>query len=248
MKRLPVWPWKLFHAGSMPRSVQVEVWVASDIVSNISSTHPALSNDVLVNPANKLLSGTAYPYFPVGGPLPKGELGRHSVWGGMDAGDAMCYPAQCVDGRVHMEGGSELKQLLRDRTCPVGEAVVTRAVGDLSACGYKYIIHTVPPLASDAFQTPMPNPMPNIDSLLTSCYLSSLALACTLDIHTLASPLIGAGTAGFSTQRCAAALREALHPPRLEPTNPNPITLRLVLQRTEDAELVSELLFGKEER
>jgi O-acetyl-ADP-ribose deacetylase (regulator of RNase III) len=64
----------------------------------------------------------------------------------------MRYPAQCVDGRVHMEGGSEFKRLLSDRTCPVGDAVVTRAVGNLSACGYKYIIHTVPPLASDAFQ------------------------------------------------------------------------------------------------
>jgi O-acetyl-ADP-ribose deacetylase (regulator of RNase III) len=262
----------------------LEVWVADDIVSSISLTHAALSNDVLINPANKTLSGTACPYFPVGGPLPKGELGRHSNWGGLEAGEGMRYPTQCVDGRVHMEGGAELKQLLLCHDgCKVGGAVVTRAVGGLSAgaggCSYKYVIHTVPPLASNAFSKTLSClSQADIDSSLTSCYLSSLNLASTLSdadvglgaggdgsvgvgggVRTIASPLLGAGTAGLSTQRCGAALREALlQHPSLHPSQHSlhshhshgfstGMTLRLVVQREEDAELVSEVLFGKPE-
>ena len=57
---------------------------------------PADGCDVLVVPANEFLVGTALPYFPIGGPVPRPPppgLGTTS-WGGMEAGQGMLYSTQ----------------------------------------------------------------------------------------------------------------------------------------------------------
>lgn len=95
-------------------TLQLELWISEDIVSSIvNSEHPSvLYNDVLLNPANPKLCGTKLPYFPKGGPIPESYDSNHSNWGGMEAGSGMVYPTQAIDGRVHLEGGDTLRQLL----------------------------------------------------------------------------------------------------------------------------------------
>jgi hypothetical protein len=57
---------------------------------------PGRNCDALVVPANEFLCGTALPYFPVGGPVPRPPpLGLGSTsWGGMEAGQGMLYSTQ----------------------------------------------------------------------------------------------------------------------------------------------------------
>jgi len=66
--------------------------------------------DVLLNPGNADLVGTELPYFPM--PI-KPPAGLHtSLWGGMEAGENMFYPTQCIDGQVWMACGSKLSSEL----------------------------------------------------------------------------------------------------------------------------------------
>ena len=86
----------------------------------------------LINPANPSLVGTKRAYFPRGGPLPPPPPPQLEVssrgWGGFEAGENLLYPAQVVDGLVHMHGGSELvSALLR---APVLHTTVTRSCCD----------------------------------------------------------------------------------------------------------------------
>jgi O-acetyl-ADP-ribose deacetylase (regulator of RNase III) len=244
--------------------------VADDIVSRISCAGHAY-NDILICPANKYLCGTRYPYFPIGGPVPdiweKSSSMESSRWGGASAGSMMHYPAQCVDGRVHLEGGAEfqetMKSLIKSRMAQQlhpGESILSIATGQLkSAFHYKYIIHTVPPFLRSKF----PSVASSISEfhgkdnpeLLASCYASSLLLASTQnDISTVATPLIGAGTAGFSEKDSISALAEALgnpaflgasdcHLDRREIEGPiSRFTLRVVLRHPQSAIQVAQAL------
>ena len=71
----------------------------------------------LINPANRSLSGTALPYFPRGGPVPRppppGLSNSLQGWGGMEAGPNMLYPSQVCDGVVchNVNGASGNKKL-----------------------------------------------------------------------------------------------------------------------------------------
>ena len=131
-----------------PRTV--ELWQTSCIVTQPPGEEAVRKQQALVNPANEFLSGTSnFPYFPRGGQVPGGakkqlehskghsELGCKPLhfatsWGGMDAGENMVYPAQAVDGMVHIAGGKELAlacQLVPEHArgirCPVGTPVST---------------------------------------------------------------------------------------------------------------------------
>lgn len=127
----------------------------------------ALANHVkvLINPANTALSGPQRAAFPRGGPVPpppppevaKGLRGWDIAGSSMD----LLYPAQAVDGLVHLQGGVELRNalmaapILEERAngehvrCRVGEAVLTGsgsgANSSISDLPFDAIVHTVPP-------------------------------------------------------------------------------------------------------
>lgn len=143
--------------------------------------------------------------------MPVWEEGLTSMWGGMEAGPEMIYSSQSVDGRLHLEGGIEMKVMLRSLYpggCKVGEAVTTPAPEQLlSKYGFKYIIHAVPPLRcswSDCSTLP---------GELVACYKSALNIfMASEDMRCAVMPLIGSGAAGFSTHEAACCLSTALTP------------------------------------
>lgn len=200
------------YVGPSPGFSVVEIWIADDILPLSVKNYWGKEGgaDTIINPTNPDLVGASLAYFPIGGPVPRQESGWHSVWGGMEAGDRMRYPTQCVDGRVHMESGPMLKKTLQlnyPSGCAVGKAVVSKTFGNLSTkYKYQHIIHTVPPLAND--------PSLNLDSndhLLASCYLSSFEIFLnSSDMKIVATPLVGSGTAGFDARVAIAGLITAI--------------------------------------
>ncbi len=113
-----------------------------------------------------------------------------------------------VDGAIHRDAGPELLEECRKiGGCPTGESRITRGHG-LPA---KFIIHTVGPVwnggrAGEA-------------ELLTSCYLSSLALAREHDCEIVAFPAISCGVYGYPLAEAArvslTAARDHLEAHRL---------------------------------
>ena len=205
------------------RSVDACVYISYDILSN----PPIAKYDFLLVSANEALVGTRFPYFPVGGPVPpllsSAAVGRDnrslstmasSRWGGMDKGENMMYPVQCLDGVVHSEAGSGLLAYLqslpeqhpfRDSAgqivrCPVGQAVLSPSFG-LSSY-FSALIHTVPPFYSDE----------NCEAKLLSCYSNTLLLISAsghvnsrrvIRPTTAATVLLGSGVRGIPVETAA---------------------------------------------
>ena len=132
------------------------LWVELHRTPDIVSAPPGGACDCVVTAANEKLIGAELSYFPRGGPCPvPPPPGVSNAWGGMEAGSGMLYPTQCVDGRVHQEGGPALRaacavvpEQAAGVRCPVGTAVLTQATGRLASV-YRFVLHTVAPFRSD---------------------------------------------------------------------------------------------------
>jgi len=212
----------------------VEIWHVQDVVSkaprgNFLRAGAARTNQessaycehlrVLVNPANEFLQGTKCAYFPRGGPLPVGEQGMTSVWGGMEAGPNMLYLTQVIDGRVHQEGGQELKNILQakmkdEKFIPLGTAIHTSAPGTLGkrGLGFDAIVHVAVPFVNEE----------GAQDLLKSAFCSGINTALELSAKTSISnlmtidlPLLGSGARGFSIQESVEAVSTALRETKL---------------------------------
>jgi O-acetyl-ADP-ribose deacetylase (regulator of RNase III) len=98
-----------------------------------------------------------------------------------------------VDGAIHKAAGPGLLEACRKLGgCPTGEARITSGF-HLPA---RRIIHTVGPVWEGGHQRE--------DELLAACYRSSLALAASEGIRSLAFPAISTGAYGFPRDRAAA--------------------------------------------
>jgi O-acetyl-ADP-ribose deacetylase (regulator of RNase III) len=217
-------------AGSRGLQIEIVGGGAACVVSHPwgSSPPPKGALRALINPANRLLVGTALPYFPRGGPLPQAPppgLTVSSGWGGMDAGSSMLYPAQVVDGLTHLHAGPQLRAALKTlsidalgQRCGIGRAVVTSS---FALKHFDLISHTPTPFwpsSSDARDLDL------WKQQLSDCYVSSVSaiihsavaapgrfncfqapVAC--QTICIASPLLGTGAAGAPVAagaQCAA--------------------------------------------
>lgn len=76
----------------------------------------------------------------------------------MDAGEGMVYAAQCVDGRVHADGGGELREELQGVRGRIGGVLKPGGAVSFEAPGwlfYDALVHAVGPLgdSSGAFES-----------------------------------------------------------------------------------------------
>ena len=259
MKKCPLPQWTLIKSIRLRSNSflkAVDLYCCPDVVSRFDATTEVSNQEkecvvALINPCNQSLSGTGFPYFPIGGPLPvhvDEKLTSSASWGGMEAGPNMLYPSQAVDGRVTTDGGLDLRRqldaiLASTGTISPGDAVWTLATDRLqSDHQLDYIIHTPPPFQSE------------VDGMdvLTKCYTTSIMLCFQedLNIDVLSSPLLGSGACGFSREVAFQAFVAAVQnievlgeQAKLSPSKQQQIaSFRLVIPSIDDAILYSKKL------
>ena len=109
-----------------------------------------------------------------------------------------------VDGAIHRKSGPEILaacRAVRNRqgNCPPGEAVITTA-GNLPS---KYVIHAVGPAWNDGNDGER--------HVLAQCYRTSLALAVTHEVRSIAFPNISTGIYRFpKTEAAKVAINTVL--------------------------------------
>lgn len=97
-----------------------------------------------------------------------------------------------VDGAIHKAAGKELTEECRTlKGCATGQSKITKGY-NLPA---KFVIHTVGPVWNNGTE--------NEETLLESCYKTSLQLASENNIQTLAFPSISTGAFRFPFDKSA---------------------------------------------
>jgi O-acetyl-ADP-ribose deacetylase (regulator of RNase III) len=105
-----------------------------------------------------------------------------------------------VSEAIHAAAGPGLKEECRRlKGCPVGHAKLTHGYNLPS----EWVIHTVGPVWQDGSH--------NEDALLAQCYQSSLVLAASCPIETIAFPSIGTGFRGFPIERAVHIAVSEVH-------------------------------------
>jgi O-acetyl-ADP-ribose deacetylase len=141
--------------------------------------------------------------------LVRGDLTRESTDAIVNAANSSLLGGGGVDGAIHRAGGPAiLEECRRIRAArgplPAGEAVITGA-GNLSC---RHVIHTVGPVWQGGGA--------GEEETLARCYRSSLALAASAGLTSIAFPSISTGAYGYPVADAAAvattAVREALEP------------------------------------
>jgi O-acetyl-ADP-ribose deacetylase (regulator of RNase III) len=147
--------------------------------------------------------------------LVRGDLTREATDAIVNAANSSLLGGGGVDGAIHRAGGPAiLEECRRIRTArgplPAGEAVITGA-GNL-AC--RHVIHTVGPVwqGGDAGEA----------ETLARCYRSSLALAASAGLHSIAFPSISTGAYGYPVADAATVATRAV---RAELDRGSPLTL-----------------------
>lgn len=166
-------------------------------------------------------------------------MGYVTQWGGMEVGNGMSFASNTVDGIVHQYGGKELKReceavlsstwIGESRTIEEGNAISTPVVGPKlkAASGYDILVHTVPPFVDQDYRSEDKVKTESDDNdddrqgigehndfLLAECYRNSLKTAALVSpsnsgVLKVASPLLGAGCRGFTTERAIQVAAKA---------------------------------------
>ncbi|HUI09525.1 MAG TPA: O-acetyl-ADP-ribose deacetylase [Bacteroidota bacterium] len=128
--------------------------------------------------------------------LLRGDITDQEVDAIVNAANSSLMGGGGVDGAIHRAGGPRIhEECLAIRSscgdCQPGKAVITSG-GNLKA---RHVIHTVGPVWHGGTQ--------GEDDTLASAYRSSLALAASRALHTVAFPSISTGAYGFPLERAS---------------------------------------------
>ena len=128
-----------------------------------------------------------------------GDITRQVTDAIVNAANSSLLGGGGVDGAIHRVAGPQLLEACRKiGGCPPGEARITPGFRLPS----RYVIHTVGPVWQGGTA--------GEDKILRQCYRTSMALAASHDLHSIAFPAISTGAYGFPDLRAARIAVEEL--------------------------------------
>ncbi|MGZ5103557.1 MAG: O-acetyl-ADP-ribose deacetylase [Usitatibacter sp.] len=164
-----------------------------------------------------------------------GDITREDADAIVNAANSSLLGGGGVDGAIHRAGGPGILEACRrireseyPAGLPTGKAVITPG-GRLPA---RYVIHTVGPIYGQHGGEEA--------RLLASCYESSIALAVSHGLHTIAFPAISTGVYGYPKEEAARVALASVR--RMLAANSSIIEVRLVFFSEADARPMRTLL------